>query len=147
MTGNTLALGFDFGRRRIGVAVGGSGTGRAEPLTTITCRDNQPDWIMLDKLVDEWKPALLVVGLPYNTDGSESDMTQAARKFAGRIQNRYRIPFDFVDERLSSVEAEDRLREQRRSGTRRRRVRKEDIDQGAAAIILQGWLDDRKQRP
>jgi putative Holliday junction resolvase len=144
VTQRTLALGFDFGHRRIGVAVGGVGTGRAEPLSTIVCRDNQPDWEALDKLVDEWKPTLLVVGLPYNTDGSESDMTQAARKFAGRIQNRYRTPSEFVDERLSSVEAEDWLREQRRSGLRRRRVRKEDIDQGAAAVILQGWLDNRK---
>jgi putative Holliday junction resolvase len=144
VTENTLALGLDFGLRRIGVAVGGSGTGRAEPLATITCRNNQPDWETLDKLVDEWKPALLVVGLPYNTDGSESDMTRATRKFAGRLQNRYRIPSELVDERLSSVEAGDWLREQRRSGTRRRRVKKEDIDQGAAAVILQGWLDDRK---
>ncbi len=144
MTENTLALGLDFGLRRIGVAIGGSGTGRAEPLTTIACRNNQPDWETLDKLVDEWQPALLVVGLPYNTDGSESDMTRATRKFAGRLQNRYRIPSELVDERLSSVEAGDWLREQRRSGTRRRRVKKEDIDQGAAAVILQGWLDDRK---
>jgi putative Holliday junction resolvase len=144
VTENTLALGLDFGLRRIGVAIGGSGTGRAEPLTTIACRNNQPDWETLDKLVDEWQPALLVVGLPYNTDGSESDMTRATRKFAGRLQNRYRIPSELVDERLSSVEAGDWLREQRRSGTRRRRVKKEDIDQGAAAVILQGWLDDRK---
>jgi putative Holliday junction resolvase len=139
-----LALGFDFGLRRIGVAVGGSSTGRAEPLATIACRLNQPDWGKLDDLVNEWKPAVLVVGLPYNTDGSESEMTGAARKFAGRIQNRYRIRSELRDERLSSVEAEDSLREQRRSGTRRRRVRKEDVDRAAAAVILQRWLDDRK---
>ncbi|MGI9263655.1 MAG: Holliday junction resolvase RuvX [Gammaproteobacteria bacterium] len=144
MDQDVLALGFDFGLRRIGVAVGGSATGRAEPLTTITCRLNQPDWEKLDQLMDEWKPALLVVGLPYNTDGSESEMTRAARKFAGRIQNRYRIPAELTDERLSSVEAEDKLREQRRSGARRRRVKKEDVDRGAAAVILQSWLDNRK---
>ena len=144
MNEKTLALGFDFGRRRIGVAVGGSGTGRAEPLTTIACRENQPDWNVIDSLIDEWKPTLLVVGLPYNTDGSESDMTRASRKFAGQVQNRYRIPCKLVDERFSSLEAEDWLREQRRGGVRRRRVKKEDIDQGAAAVILQSWLDDRK---
>ncbi len=135
-------LGFDYGRRRIGVAVGGTTTGRAEPLATIRCLEGVPDWQAIDLLVKDWDPQRLVVGLPYNTDGSESEMARAARKFASRMQDRYRIPFELVDERLSSVEAEDWLREQRRSGALGRRVRKEDVDQRAAAVILQGWLDN-----
>jgi putative Holliday junction resolvase len=137
-----LALGFDFGRRRIGVAVGGSATGRATPLAVVRCRDDGPDWPAIDALVEEWKPDRLVVGLPYNDDGSESEMTRLARRFAGRLQARFRIPFELVDERMSSREAEDRLRRERASGVRRRRVRKGDVDMGAAAVILQGWLDE-----
>lgn len=136
-----LALGFDYGRRRIGVAVGGSATGRATPLAVVRCRQDGPDWAAIADLVDEWRPDRLVVGLPYNDDGSESEMTRLARRFAGRLQARFRIPSELVDERLSSREAEDRLRGERAAGTRRRRVRKEDVDMGAAAVILQGWLD------
>ncbi len=137
-----LALGFDFGRRRIGVAVGGSATGRATPLAVVRCRDDGPDWSAIEALVDEWKPDRLIVGLPYNDDGSESEMTRLARRFAGRLQARFRIPAELVDERMSSREAEDRLRRERASGARRRRVRKGDVDMGAAAVILQGWLDE-----
>ena len=137
-----LALGFDFGRRRIGVAVGGSATGRATPLAVVRCREDGPDWDTIEALVTEWRPDRLVVGLPYNDDGSESEMTRLARRFAGRLQARFRIPAVLVDERLSSREAEDRLRGERAAGTRRRRVRKEDVDMGAAAVILQGWLDN-----
>jgi putative Holliday junction resolvase len=136
-----LALGFDYGRRRIGVAVGGSATGRATPLAVVRCRQDGPDWAAIADLVDEWRPDRMVVGLPYNDDGSESEMTRLARRFAGRLQARFRIPSELVDERLSSREAEDRLRGERAAGTRRRRVRKEDVDMGAAAVILQGWLD------
>lgn len=137
-----LALGFDFGRRRIGVAVGGSATGCATPLTVVRCRDDGPDWQAIDELVETWQPNRLVVGLPYNDDGSESEMTRLARRFAGRLQARFRIAAELKDERLSSREAEDQLRRERASGARRRRVRKEDVDMGAAAVILQGWLDD-----
>ena len=137
-----LALGFDYGRRRIGVAVGGSATGRATPLVVVRCRQDGPDWAAIAALVDEWRPDRLVVGLPYNDDGSESEMTRLARRFAGRLQARFRIQAELVDERLSSREAEDRLRGERAAGARRRRVRKEDVDMGAAAVILQGWLDN-----
>jgi putative Holliday junction resolvase len=142
VTPERLALGFDFGRRRIGVAVGGSATGRATPLTVVRCRDDGPDWQAIAELVETWQPNRLVVGLPYNDDGSESEMTRLARRFAGRLQARFRIPAELKDERLSSREAEDQLRRERASGARRRRVRKEDVDMGAAAVILQGWLDD-----
>lgn len=136
-----LALGFDFGLRRIGVAIGSTASSRARGLQVIDARDGVPDHQAIDALIEEWRPDRLVVGLPYNSDGSDSDMTRAARRFAGRLQDRYRISAVLVDERLSSRDAESRLREQRRSGARKRRIRRADIDREAAAVILQSWLD------
>lgn len=107
----------------------------------IEAREGVPDQKALDSLIDEWQPDRLVIGLPYNVDGSDSAMTRAARRFAGRLQDRYRITAVTIDERLSSRDAERRLRDQRRSGERRKRIRREDIDREAAAVILQGWLD------
>jgi putative Holliday junction resolvase len=140
-----LALGFDFGLRRIGVAVGSTTSGRARALQTIGARDGAPDKQTLDALVQEWQPDRLVVGLPYNVDGSDSESTRAARRFAGLLQDRYRISVIMVDERLSSRDAQSRLREQRRSGLRRRRVRRSDIDREAAAVILQDWLETQQK--
>jgi len=136
-----LALGFDFGLRRIGVAIGSTASGRARGLQVMDSRDGVPDHRALDALIKEWQPDRLIVGLPYNNDGSDSHMTRAARRFAGRLQDRYRITAVLVDERLSSRDAESRLREQRRSGARKRRIRRADVDREAAAVILQAWLD------
>jgi len=141
-----LALGFDFGRRRIGVAVGSHLGGAARPVETVVCRGDKPDWARLEALVTEWKPERLVVGLPYNMDGSESELSRAARRFAGRLQARCRIRVELVDERLSSREAEQRLKVQRRSGIRRRKLEAADVDQEAAALILQSWLDNPDQQ-
>ncbi|MGD8977003.1 MAG: Holliday junction resolvase RuvX [Gammaproteobacteria bacterium] len=141
-----LALGFDFGRRRIGVAVGSDLGGKARPIADVDCRDGQPDWTRLEAIVAEWKPECLVVGLPYNMDGSESEMSRAARRFAGRLQARCRTRVQFVDERLSSREAAHRLRSARDSGERKRRTRAADVDREAAAVILQSWLDHPDQR-
>lgn len=136
-----VTLGFDFGLRRIGVAVGSHATGAAAPAGSAACRDGRPDWQAIDAIISEWRPSLLVVGLPYNTDGSDSEMSRAARRFGKRLARRSGLPVEFVDERLSSREAAARLREQRRRGERGR-IRREHIDQLAAAIILQTWLDD-----
>lgn len=140
-----LALGFDFGRRRIGVAVGSRATGTATPVTCVACREGRPDWTSIGKLIDDWGPDLLVVGLPYNIDGSESDMSRAACRFGHRLGGRFGLPVEFVDERLSSDEAERQLREKRQRGDRRR-VRKQEVDELAAAIILQNWLDSTKEQ-
>lgn len=141
-----LALGFDFGRRRIGVAVGSHLGGAAKPLDVVVWRGDQPDWARLEALVTEWKPERLVVGLPYNMDGSESELSRAARRFAGRLQARCRIKVELVDERLSSREAEHRLKMQRRSGVKKRKLTAADVDREAAAVILQGWLDNSGQQ-
>lgn len=132
------ALGFDFGLRRIGVATGQSVTGSATPVTTLPANDGLPDWSRVDRLIEQWKPDRLVVGLPYTMDGREQAITQGARDFAHSLEQRYARPVHTVDERLSSKEAEARLRELRQQG--RRRVRREDIDSVAACIILESWL-------
>src|SRR5579863_490613 len=110
------ALGFDFGLKRIGVAVGQSVTGSASPLGVVAMRGGEPDWEAVDRLMQDWRPGSLVVGLPYNMDLSEQDMTLRARQFAAQLQQRYPFPVHTVDERLSSREAEARLKDSRQQG-------------------------------
>lgn len=137
----SLALGLDYGLRRIGVAVGSRATGAARALTTLPCEDGTPDWDRLAALLEEWRPDRLVVGLPLNLDGTESEMTARARRFARRLEGRFQLPVEMIDERLSSAEALATLKEDRRTGRRRRPVAREDVDREAAAVILQAWLD------
>jgi len=136
-----IAVAFDFGRRRIGVAAGDSITGRARPIATLRS-GNDADWKAIDRLVAELKPAVLVVGLPMNDDGTPADVTADARRFAGALEQRHRIRTVTVDERLSSVEASAQLKEARQAGRRTRRVRKEDIDAAAACVILERWFNE-----
>jgi putative Holliday junction resolvase len=133
-------LGFDYGRRRIGVATGQESTHTANALTTLNCPNQQPDWIEIGKLIDTWKPDALVIGVPYHMDGGEHEITQAARRFGRQLHGRFHLPVYEMDERLSSHEAESRLQEQRSSG-RRKKGDKKDIDKLAAQIILQDWLE------
>jgi len=137
----SLALGFDFGVRRIGVAAGDTLTRRANPVGIVTLGAAGEDWPAIVGLIDEWRPRLLVVGIPYNEDGSESPMTERARAFARELGRRTGLEVALSDERYSSLEAEGRLRDARQSGARPRRVRKEDVDRTAACIILERWLD------
>lgn len=101
-------LAFDFGLRTIGVAVAERRHGTATAISTIKARDGIPLWDRFDALVREWQPEGLIVGLPLNMDGSESDMSEAARRFGGRLERRYGIGVEFVDERLSTFEANQR---------------------------------------
>lgn len=128
-------LGFDFGTRRIGVAVGQELTGTARPLTTLTSRDGGPDWTTITRLIEEWQPGALVVGIPYHMDGTEMELTRLATRFGNRLRGRYNLPVFTVDERLTSAEAEQVLRE---GG---RQLDKGAVDQVAAQLILQSWLD------
>ncbi|MDJ0928881.1 MAG: Holliday junction resolvase RuvX [Gammaproteobacteria bacterium] len=137
-----IALVFDFGERRIGVAVASTVAGTARELTTLPASDGEPDWVRLDELRREWRPGQFVCGLPYNADGSESAMTARARAFAARLGERYGLVVDMVDERLTSAEAESILRDQRAKGSRRRRTRKQDVDRLAARLIAESWLRD-----
>ncbi len=136
-------IAFDFGLRRIGVAVGERMTGTCSPLTTVHCGGGV-DWDAIGRLLDEWRPSLLVVGQPRHADGSESPMSQQAARFAGELTQRFGVEAVLVDERLSSAEAADRLSEARQQGRRRRRrVGRGDIDPVAAQVILETWMSGR----
>jgi putative Holliday junction resolvase len=135
-----LILAFDFGERRIGVAVGNTGTRTATALGVLPARGT-PDWEAVSRCVRQWSPGRAVVGLPYNMDGSETALTATCREFAAELSKRYQLPVDLVDERLTSSAAHADLRDARRTGARRRRVRREDIDANAARLILESWLE------
>ncbi len=135
-----LLLGFDFGARRIGVAVGQTLTGSASAEGTLSAHDGVPDWAAIDALIAQWSPTRLLVGRPANMDGTDSAMTSAAEAFASTLGERTGLPVDLVDERLTSFEAREQLREQRRSGVRKRRVRPGDLDAHAARLIVETWL-------
>jgi putative Holliday junction resolvase len=137
-------IAVDYGLRRIGVATGVCLTGTSTPLTTISATQGTPDWAALDKIMQEWQPDLLVLGLPYNKDGSESDMTTAVKLFADSLRSRYPLPVEFIDERYTSVEAEAILKEQRRTGIRTKKLKKEDVDAKAAQIIAESWMQKTK---
>ena len=123
-----IVLGFDFGIKRIGIAMGNTLTGQAQPLTVVNAIDNATRFTIIGKLIDEWRPARLVVGEPRHPDGAEHDMTLRARRFANQLHGRFDLPVELVDERYSSVVIPAK--------------RGEIIDAKAASIILQQYFDD-----
>jgi len=130
-------ISFDFGLRNIGVAVGNCRLGTTQPLAVLKARDGQPDWQELINLVSEWQPERLVVGEPLHMDGSDSELSQLATKFARRLHGRLGLPVDMIDERLSSVEAKSISREQGHRGD----YRANPVDSLAAELILKSWLE------
>ncbi|MDX1592924.1 MAG: Holliday junction resolvase RuvX [Gammaproteobacteria bacterium] len=129
-------LGFDYGTERIGVAVGQTLTGTASPLTTLDAHGREPDWAAIDRLIGEWRPVALVIGIPRNMDDSDSEMTARASRFLRQLRARHRLPTYGVDERLTTFDAEQRLSE---AGLPRDRARGE-IDRVAAQLILETWF-------
>jgi len=138
-----IILALDFGLKRIGIASGDTLTRSAHPRSTISNGPHGPDWRELERVLADTRPARIAVGEPYNADGSMSPLTEAARRFATELATRSSLPVDLVDERWSSQDAEERLREQRASGERRRRVTREDVDAAAAAVILERWFEQQ----
>jgi putative Holliday junction resolvase len=136
-SGSGSVLAFDFGLKRIGVALGETLLGQARPLTVIEGEANALRFARIDQLVQEWQPRHLVVGLPSAVDGSEHDMTRRCRRFAAQLEERYRLAVSLIDERFSSTEAERRLAEQGHDW----RARKQQVDAIAAQIILQDYFD------
>ena len=130
-------LAFDFGERRIGVAVGEHLINSANPLTTIDSESNEVRFAAITQLINEWQPKLLVVGLPLSLDGSETDVTQLCKKFARRLNGRFNLPVMLVDERYSSAEASQLLNETGIKG----RAQKAMLDQVAAQTILRSYFD------
>lgn len=127
-------LGFDFGTQRIGVAVGQSITGTASALCTINASHGKPDWDRISVLIEHWRPDALVVGLPLHSDGTDSSISKAARKFAQQLEGRYRLPVHPMDERLSSHAAKQYMKNTNS---------KQQVDAVAAMIILQNWLETK----
>jgi putative Holliday junction resolvase len=138
----TTVLGFDYGARRIGVAVGNGLTRGARALEVITNGTQGPDWLRLDTLLREWKPDALVVGLPLTMEGAEQQTSRAARAFAAALGERYNVPLHLVDERLSSIEAARRFADRRANGQTRRK-HAHTLDAVAAEIIVETWLTEK----
>ena len=127
-------LAFDYSARRIGVAVGQTITGSASPLKTVAAHGTKPDWIAISDIIDTWQPDALVVGLPLNMDGSEQSATVAARRFARQLEGRFGLTVHTVDERLTTVEARERLVAAGNAGG--------EDDPVAAQIILESWFNE-----
>ncbi|AZT85528.1 Holliday junction resolvase RuvX [Marinobacter sp. NP-4(2019)] len=133
---NRRVMAFDFGTRRIGVATGQQLLGTGQPLTMLPARDGIPDWDAIGRLLDEWKPDLVVVGLPLNMDDSENDMCARARKFGKRLHGRFHVPVEMVDERLTSFEAKGEAM----AGGGSRDFGRHGVDDRAAVLILETWF-------
>lgn len=131
-----ILLGFDFGMKRIGVAVGQTVTKTARPLGVISATQGDPQWDVVKKLVDTWQPDALVVGIPFNMDGTEQALTHAARHFANQLHQHFAIPVFGMDERLTSVDARERLFQ----AGGYKALQNTSIDSIAAQLILQNWL-------
>ena len=132
-------LAFDFGLRRIGIAAGDTLTGTAAPRPAALANRAGPDWAAIGREVNALKPGRLIVGAPYNVDGTPGALAPAARRFANELERRFKLPISMVDERWSSLEAGTALKTRRADGGRRR-IRREDVDSAAAAVILERWL-------
>lgn len=134
-------LGFDFGTRKTGVAIGQTVTGTATPLTTLTSRNQAPDWQGIAELLVAWQPDALVVGLPANMDDSESALGQRARRFARQLEGRFQLPVWLVDERLTTREARAHL------GSQLKGMSDPRTDSLAAALLIESYFRDGGTRP
>ena len=135
-----VVVAFDFGLRRIGIATANRETRTASPLTTLRA-DGRPPWTDIDRVIDDWHPAQLVVGVPEG-EGAEA-VARRARAFAAELARRYELPVATVDETLTSAAAQAELAEKRRSGYLRRRTGKGSIDRLAACLIAEQWLNQQ----
>ena len=142
-------LGFDFGKKRIGIAVGQTLTANARPLATVRVRDDSPDWPIIDCLMQEWRPVQLIVGLPTQLDDGEHPLAATVRRFAAALQRRYTLPVHLVDERLSSHEAARIAAAAGKHAAPHSQAAKETLDRVAAQVILETWLAEQsyKQGP
>ncbi len=136
---STQILGFDFGEKRIGIAFGQSITKTASPITTLKAKDGNPDWQLIEQLIKQWLPNLLIVGLPLNMDGTEQPITKKAKKFARRLQRRFQLPVEMMDERLTSKAVKWEIIDKHNKKKNLQR-----IDSYAACLIVESWLNDSK---
>ncbi len=135
-------LGFDFGLKRIGVAVGNQKTNSSQPLNPVSAKDGEPIWKDIDALVREWGPTILIVGLPLNLDGRHGEAANAAAKFADALGSRYDIPVTLIDERLSSNEADALIRQSTPPGRPLTGKKQKMRDSVAAELIIKTYLNE-----
>ncbi|MDO6508265.1 Holliday junction resolvase RuvX [Colwellia sp. 4_MG-2023] len=134
-------IGFDFGKKYIGVAVGQEITGSASPLGSVKATDGIPHWDSLSVFLTEWQPDLVVVGLPLNMDGSEQQLTKDARKFGNRLAGRFGLKVEFQDERLTTADAKEQLFA--RGGFKN--LKKDNIDAESARLIIESFFEQSYQ--
>lgn len=135
-----ILLAFDFGTKRIGVAVGQTVTKTARPLATLSAKEGQPQWKEVDNLIKTWRPNALVVGIPLNMDGTEQPLTQAAKKFANALRKHYQLPVHGIDERLTTRDARDQVFT--KGGYKA--LQNKQIDSVAAQLILETWFMQKR---
>ncbi|MEP6418219.1 MAG: Holliday junction resolvase RuvX [Marinobacter sp.] len=140
--GNRRVIAFDFGTRRIGVASGQEMLGTGKPLTMLPARDGVPDWEQIGRLLKEWQPDRVLVGLPLNMDDTENDMCARARKFGRRLHGRFHVEVEMVDERLTSFEAKGDVMASGGS----RDFGRDGVDDRAAVLILETWFHQQESR-
>ena len=126
-------LGFDFGQKRIGIAVGNNISKTARALTTIDSLSNNQKFEVIQKIIEEWQPVSIVVGVPFNVDGSEHRITNLSKKFAKQLEQKYSLPTHLIDERYTSIEASHEIKDKKIDLKKKKLL----IDQIAAKIILQ----------
>ncbi|WP_319781603.1 Holliday junction resolvase RuvX [Oceanisphaera sp. IT1-181] len=130
-------LGFDYGTKSIGVAVGQEITASARPLLALKANDGVPNWEQIEAILKEWQPALLIVGLPLNMDGTEQDISRRARKFANRLHGRFGLAVELQDERLTTTDARARLFD----AGGYKALGKDAVDAVSAQLILESWME------
>ncbi len=135
-----IILSFDYGHKKIGLAIGNDAVKTANVLTTLFCKAGSPDWARLDNIINEWQPDLLLLGLPLNMDGTESEFCKQVRKFGNQLNNRYNLQIEYEDERLSSSQADNLIRESldHKQGASKKLQSKRD--QIAARLILESYF-------
>ena len=133
-------FGIDFGTRKLGIAVGQTLTRTAMGIAVVPVRNGEPDWVQLDQLVKHWKPQALVIGMPYNMDGTDSDLMVRVKEFAQNLSDRYQLPWHSIDERLSTRAAREITRENAEL-TGKRYNDKGQVDAMAAQLLLESWLE------
>lgn len=139
--GQRSVLGFDFGTKYIGVAIGQEITGSASPLGSVKANDGIPNWDNIEHYLKEWQPDVVVVGLPLNMDGTEQPMTKSAKKFGNRIHGRFGVQVEFQDERLTTTDAKAQLFQQ--GGYKN--LKKDNIDAHSAMLIIESYFENNYQ--
>jgi putative Holliday junction resolvase len=137
---NAICLAFDYGTKRIGIAVGNSRLQTTQPLCVVVNRNGTPDWKTIDAQISDWEPTVLIVGWPLDHSGKETALCDHVRGFSTRLKKRYQLPVELADERYSSMAAQDEIRTLRQRGQMTRQSTHGDVDKMAAAFLLETWF-------